>query len=67
MAKTKKVSPKSANGDGSLRQRPDGRWELRATLGKGIDGKQIRKSFYGEKQSEVKLKYKEYLKKQRFR
>ena len=61
MAKTKKARPKNANGDGSIRQRPDGRWELRATVGKGIDGKQIRKSFYGDKQSEVKLKYKNFL------
>jgi len=63
MAKTKKARPKNANGDGSIRQRPDGRWELRATVGRGIDGKQIRKSFYGDRQSDVKLKYKDYLKK----
>ena len=53
---------KNANGDGSLRQRSDDKWELRVTVGKDINGKSIRKSFYGDKQSEVKLKYKEYLK-----
>ena len=62
MAKAKKVRPKNANGDGSIRQRSDGKWELRITIGKKIDGKPIRKSLYGDKQSDVKLKYKEYLK-----
>ena len=57
-----KRNKKNANGDGSIRQRSDGKWELRITTGKDVNGKAIRKSFYGAKQSEVKLKYKEYLK-----
>ena len=40
-----------AKGGGTIRQRPDGRWEARYTL--GIDpgtGKQIQKSVYGKTQ-----------------
>ena len=42
---------KGAKGGGTIRQRPDGRWEARYTL--GIDpgtGKQIQKSVYGKTQ-----------------
>lgn len=41
---TKKINAKNS---GSIRQRPDGRWEARATIG----GK--RRSFYGDRQSDV--------------
>lgn len=46
---------KGAKGGGTIRQRPDGRWEARYTL--GIDpgtGKQIQKSVYGKTQKEVR-------------
>ena len=46
-----------AKGGGTIRQRPDGRWEARYTL--GIDpgtGKQIQKSVYGKTQKEVAQK-----------
>ena len=45
---------KGAKGGGTIRQRPDGRWEARYTF--GIDpgtGKQIQKSVYGKTQKEV--------------
>ena len=48
---------KGAKGGGTIRQRPDGRWEARYTL--GIDpgtGKQIQKSVYGKTQREVRQK-----------
>ena len=48
---------KGAKGSGTIRQRPDGRWEARYTL--GIDpgtGKQIQKSVYGKTQREVRQK-----------
>lgn len=48
---------KGAKGGGTIRQRPDGRWEERYTL--GIDpgtGKQIQKSVYGKTQKEVRQK-----------
>lgn len=44
------------NGEGSIRQRPDGRWELRITDGYRDDGKLRTISFYGRTQSEVKKK-----------
>ena len=46
-----------AKGGGTIRQRPDGRWEARYTL--GIDhgtGKKIQKSVYGKTQKEVRQK-----------
>ena len=48
---------KGAKGGGTIRQRPDRRWEARYTL--GIDpgtGKQIQKSVYGKTQKEVRQK-----------
>ena len=48
---------KGSKGGGTIRQRPDGRWEARYTL--GIDpgtGKQIQKSVYGKTQKEVRQK-----------
>ena len=58
MAKNKRM-----NGEGSLRQRPDGRWEYRVTDGYRDDGKLNTISFYGKTQSEVKKKLQEYRKK----
>ena len=53
---------KGAKGGGTIRQRPDGRWEARYTL--GIDpgtGKQIQKSVYGKTQKEERQKLTEAL------
>ena len=58
MAKGKRM-----NGEGSLRQRPDGRWEYRVSDGYRDDGKLKTISFYGKTQSEVKKKLEEYRKK----
>jgi len=41
------------NGEGAIRQRGNGRWEARLTLGYASNGRQIRKSFYGVTRSEV--------------
>lgn len=41
------MTKRNAKGNGSVRQRPDGRWEGRCV----VDGK--RKSFYGDRQSDV--------------
>lgn len=54
---------KRMNGEGSLRQRPDGRWEYRITDGYRDDGKLKTISFYGKTQKEVKAKLEEYRKK----
>ena len=45
----------SKSAAGSLRQRPDGRWEARYTVGRHPGtGKPIRKSIYGDTQKEVR-------------
>ena len=51
------MAKKSGNGDGTIRQRPNGRWEARYTVGFNPGtGKQIRKSVYGETRQEVSKK-----------
>lgn len=48
-------STRNAQGGGTIRQRPDGRWEARFTLGRDPGtGKQIQKSIYGKTQREVR-------------
>lgn len=48
---------KRAYGDGTIRQRKDGTWEGRCSVGRDPGtGKLIRKSFYGKSQSEVSKK-----------
>jgi integrase len=48
---------RSANGSGTIRKRPDGRWEARYSLGFDSDtGKQMQKSVYGATQAEVRKK-----------
>ena len=44
-----------AKGDGSLRKRPDGRWEGRYTVGTDYaTGKRIQKSVFGKTQAEAR-------------
>ncbi len=51
------MAKRNPNNSGSIRQRPDGRWEARITVGfHPGTGKQIRKSFYGKAQKEVRQK-----------
>ena len=48
---------RGANGGGSIRQRADGTWEARITLGTNPGtGKPMRKSIYGKTQKEVRQK-----------
>ena len=48
---------KSARGSGSIRKRPDSRWEAQYTTGRDPGtGKQIQRSVYGETQAEVRKK-----------
>lgn len=50
-------STRNASGGGSIRQRPDGRWEARYTVGRNPGtGKQIQRSVYGSTQKEVRQK-----------
>ncbi|MDL2300402.1 site-specific integrase [Clostridiaceae bacterium OttesenSCG-928-D20] len=51
------MSKRGAQGNGTIRQRPDGRWEARYVAGRNPGtGKQIRKSVYGDTQNEVRQK-----------
>lgn len=48
---------RGASGGGSIRKRPDGRWEGRYTVGRNPGtGKQVRHSIYGGSQKEVREK-----------
>ena len=48
---------KNAKGSGTIRQRPDGRWEARFTVGRDPGtGKQAQRSVYGSTQKEVRQK-----------
>ncbi|MBD5161723.1 MAG: hypothetical protein HDT14_06890 [Oscillibacter sp.] len=50
-------STRAAQGGGTIRQRPDGRWEARFTVGRDPGtGKQIQRSVYGSTQKEVRQK-----------
>ena len=40
-------------GEGSIRQRADGRWEMRLDLGRGLDGKRRRKSVFAATQADA--------------
>lgn len=54
--------PRGANGGGSIRQRPDGRWEARVTIGADpATGNQIRRSIYGKTQKEVRQQMNEII------
>ncbi|MCF6461457.1 tyrosine-type recombinase/integrase [Clostridium sp. Cult3] len=48
-------------GEGSIRQRKDGTWEARYSLGVDADGKRIRKSIYGKSRGEVSKKLNQVL------
>ena len=49
---------KRTNGEGTVRQRPDGRWEARSTWKDPETGETRRRSFYGATQREAKAKSK---------
>ena len=53
----KKTAKRGANGGGTIRQRADGTWEARITIGTNPgNGKPMRKSIYGKTQKEVRQK-----------
>ena len=54
------MAKKRANGEGSLRQRSNGTWELTIMDGFQPDGRRKYKSFYAKTQKEVKVKAKAY-------
>lgn len=53
----RRSNTRAAQGAGSIRQRPDGTWEARITVGSNPGtGKPDRKSVYGKTQAEVRKK-----------
>jgi len=53
----RKSNTRAAQGSGTIRQRPDGRWEARYTVGRDPGtGKQVQKSVYADTQAEVRKK-----------
>ena len=48
------------NGEGNIRKRENGRWELSIMVGFQSDGRRQYKTFYGDTQAEVKKKLKAY-------
>lgn len=49
------MAKRRANGEGSIRKRPDGRWEDRYTAGRDPEtGKTVYKNVLGKTQAEVK-------------
>lgn len=54
---TEKRIHRAAQGSGTIRQRADGRWEARYSVGRDPgSGKQLQRSVYGSSQKEVRLK-----------
>ena len=53
---------RAAQGSGTIRQRKDGRWEARYTVGRDPGtGKQVQRSVYGDTQKEVRKALKLWL------
>lgn len=55
-AEKKKKKGKRGHGEGSIYQRPDGRWTAQVTTGKNAEGKQKRVTYYGKTRKEVQDK-----------
>lgn len=54
------MAKRRANGEDSLRQRPNGLWELTIMDGFQSEGRRKYKSFYAKTQKEVKQKARAY-------
>lgn len=52
----KRTTARRGNGEGSIYQRPDGRWTAQVTVGYNAQGKRVRKTVYGESKGEVQEK-----------
>ena len=60
MKERSNMAKRRSNGEGTLRLRADGRWEMTIMDGFRDDGKRRFKTFYGKTQKEVKAKAKGY-------
>jgi integrase len=62
MEEDKRMAKKKGNGEGTIRQRKNGKWEGRFTYGRDpLTGKQMQRSVYGESHKEVQQKIREAL------
>jgi integrase len=52
----KRETKRRGNGEGSIYQRPDGRWTAQVTVGYNAAGKRVRKTVYGDSKGEVQEK-----------
>lgn len=52
------MARRRGKGEGTIRQRADGRWEARVDIGRGVNGKRRRKSVFGATEGEVIRKLK---------
>ena len=57
------MAKRRANGEGSVRRKKNGRWEIQIMVGFKPDGKRNIRSFSGKTQKEVKAKKDAYLRK----
>lgn len=60
LANKKEKKPRKSNGSGSFKKRADGSWEYQVCYDRDMNGKVIRKSFYGKTQAECRDKQKAY-------
>ena len=49
----KRVTARRGNGEGSIYQRPDGRWSAQISMGFNAQGKRIRRTIYGDTKKDV--------------
>src|SRR5262245_15797201 len=47
------MGKRRGHGEGSIRERTDGRWEVRIDIGRGVDGRRRRKTTYAPTQAEA--------------
>jgi integrase len=47
------MAKRRGHGEGSIRERADGRWEVRVDIGRGLDGKRRRKSVFAATQADA--------------
>src|SRR5262252_5075006 len=47
------MTRRRGKGEGSIRQRDDGRWEVRIDLGRGLDGRRRRKSVFADTEADA--------------
>ena len=57
----RKKAGRRSNNEGCIRQRPNGLWEAQYIVAYKPDGHPIRRSIYGQKKSEVRMKLRDIL------